>query len=124
MDSSEQTDAYSITTHQFALNNYSSTNISNLIFVGDFNFVHIIYWRTGTSCGSDPDTADFRCLIQDRFLLQVKSNITRYSANSADFGNILTNVLFLMSLFILTVLIQIIFRYLLLLMENSNVKIM
>lgn len=109
-------------------NNYSSTNISNLIVLGDFNFPHID-WRTSTSYVSDPDAADFCCLIQDHFLLQVNSNITRYSANSTDSGNILdlvlaknNNILFLMSLFILTVLIQIIFRYLLLLMQNSNVK--
>lgn len=58
------------------LNNYSSTNISDLIVVGDFNFPHID-WRTGTSYVSDPDTADFYCLIHDHFLVQVNSNITR-----------------------------------------------
>ena len=51
------------------LNNYSSTNISNLIVVGDFNFPFIDL-RTGTpGYVSDPDTADFCCLIQDYFLL-------------------------------------------------------
>lgn len=74
------------------LNNYSSTNISNLIVVGDFNFPHVDS-RTGTPYVSDPDTEDFCCLIQDHFLLQVNSNITRYSANSTDSGNILDLVL-------------------------------
>ena len=73
-------------------NNYSSTNISTLIVLGDFNFPHID-WRTGTFYVSDPDAADFCCLIQDHFLLQVNSNITRYSANSTDSGNILDLVL-------------------------------
>lgn len=74
------------------LNNYSSTNISNLIVVGDFNFSHID-WCTGTPYVSDPDTVDFCCLIQDYFLLQVNPNITRYAANSTDSGNILDLVL-------------------------------
>lgn len=73
-------------------NNYSSTNISTLIVLGDFNFPHID-WRTGTFYVSDPDAADYCCLIQDHFLLQVNSNITRYSANSTDSGNILDLVL-------------------------------
>ena len=73
-------------------NNYSSTNISNLIVLGDFNFPHIDC-RTSTSYVSDLDAADFCCLIQDHFLLQVNSNITRYSANSTDSGNILDLVL-------------------------------
>lgn len=42
---------------------------------------------------SDPDTVDFCCLIQDHFLLQVNFNITRYSANSTDSGNIFDLVL-------------------------------
>ena len=74
------------------LNNYSSTNISNLIVVGDFNFPHID-WRTSTSYVSDPDAADFCCLIQDHFLLQVNCNITRILANSTESGNILDLVL-------------------------------
>lgn len=74
------------------LDNYSSTNISNLIVVADFNFPHTD-WRTSTSYVCDPDTADFCCLIQDHFLLQVNSNITRYSANSTGSGNILDLVL-------------------------------
>ena len=50
-----------------------------------------IDWRTGTFYVSD--AADNCCLIQDHFLLQVNSNITRYSANSTDSGNILDLVL-------------------------------
>ena len=40
------------------LDNYSSTNLSNLIVVGDFNFPHID-WCTGGSRVSDPDTMNF-----------------------------------------------------------------
>lgn len=54
------------------LDNYSSTNLSNLIVVGDFNFPHID-WCTGGSRVSDPDTMEFCCLLQDQFLLQLNS---------------------------------------------------
>lgn len=54
---------------------YSSTGLTNLVVVGDFNFANI-NWNLRYPTGSDPKTVEFCNVLDDFFLLQKNLHVT------------------------------------------------
>ena len=71
---------------------YTSSRLSNLILIGDFNFPHID-WSSGTPLSPDLLTGKCCCTLQDYFVSQCNMNITRPNSNSHSSGSILDLVI-------------------------------
>ena len=70
------------------LDKFAATGVSNLIITGDFNFPHI-NWSTGSPNTTDNLTESFCNILDDHFLMQMNSHVTRMSSSSSITGNIL-----------------------------------
>ena len=113
------------------LDKFAATGVSNLIITGDFNFPHI-NWSTGSPNITDNLTESFCNLLDDHFLMQMNSHVTRMSRSSSITGNILDplwilysptlNLLLKTLLYFHMLLSRIIFLLLLHLEENLIAK--
>ena len=70
------------------LDKVSRTGLSNVIVTGDFNFPHID-WCTGRPLRYDPSTEEFCNLLDDFFLVQKNTHVTRGLCSTNVQGSIL-----------------------------------